>query len=53
VLRKAKRQATFDVNILEKFYDRMLYGVEICRVVLDENSGPDTGQIPQGSVEIP
>jgi hypothetical protein len=47
-----------DVNMLGKFYDiscvnRMLYGVEICRVVGDENSGRDTGHIPQGSVKIP
>jgi len=47
-----------DVNMLEKFYDmtrvnKLLYGVEICRVVGDENSGQDTGQILQRSVKIP
>jgi hypothetical protein len=47
-----------DVNMLGKFYDttrvnRLFYGVEICIVVGDENSGPDTGEILQGSVKIP
>jgi hypothetical protein len=45
-----------DVNMLGKFYNmtrvnRLLYGVEICTVVGDENSRPDTGQILQGSVK--
>jgi hypothetical protein len=47
-----------DVNMVGKFYDmtrinRLLYGVEICTVVGDEKSGPDAGQILQGSVKIP
>jgi len=46
-----------DVNILGKFYDmtlliRLLFGVEIFRVVGVGKSGPDTGQNLQRSVKF-